>query len=439
MTIDGLLGLVAAAALILANGLFVLGEFALVTVDRARVEHLAAEGDRGAARVLAALRRLSFELSAAQLGITITSILLGFVAEPVLAHLLEPVLDVLPGLEVDAGTGVTVGAALGLATVVQMVVGELVPKSLAIVRPLRMAKLAVRPFGWFTAAFRPLIAVLNGAANLVVGLLRIQPREELLAARSLEELGLLIRASVEHGTLDPKALPLLARVISFGEKAASTALVPRGAVVALRSDESVAELVRRSAATGHSRFPVHEGDLDQVVGLVHVRDAARVPRALWDRTPVSDLAQPVTIVPESRGLASLLTDMTSQGRQLAAVVDEYGGTAGILTLEDILEELVGEIEDEYDRAVPVPVDGRGTPVVSGMLHADELREVVGFELPEGEYETLAGFLLDRWGRIPSVGDRLDHEGWQFEVVGMDGRRIDRVRITPPPRGREGGR
>lgn len=411
--------------------MFVLGEFAFITVDRARVEQLAGEGDRAAGRVLGALRRLSFELSSAQLGITIASIGLGFVAEPVISRVTGPALDAIPGVEVDPGAGVAVATALALATVTQMIVGELVPKNWAIARPLGAARLVVVPFGWFAAVFGPLIARLNGAANRLVRLFGIEPVEELASVRSLEELDLLIRSSVREGTLDPAAFPLLARAISFGDKTAGDALVPRTAVVALAREATLADLVQVALETGHSRFPVHEGDLDDVVGMVHVKDAFRVPRRRWGEARLSEILLDVPLVPESRDLAPLLVELTGSGLQLAAVIDEYGGTAGIITTEDILEEIVGHIEDEYDRDREVVPPGPGAHLVPGISRADEVEEQVGFRLPAGEFETLAGFLLSVLGRVPAPGDEVEHEGWRFTVLTLDGLRIDQVRVVPP--------
>jgi len=430
MTIGDLLGLVGVVALIAANALFVLGEFALVAVDRTRVERLAADGDRRAARVLASLRNLSFELSAAQLGITVTSIALGFVGEPVIARLL----DALPGVELEPNSAVSVALALSLATAVQMIFGELAPKTWAIARPLGTAKAVVAPFRWFAVVFGPLIGLLNGAANGVLRVFRVEPRHELEAVRSLDELELLIRSSAAEGTLDAAMLPILARGMSFTKKTASDALVPRTSVTALAEGSTVADLVHTSRETGHSRFPVCREGLDDVVGVVHVKDAARVSRAEWPRTSVAGLATEAPVVPESRDLASLFTEMRSAGQQIALVVDEYGGTAGILTIEDILEEIVGEIEDEYDVAALKPLSWGGVHVVAGMIHGEELRELTGFEMPEGDYDTVAGFVLSGLGLIPGEGDRLLHEGWTFEVAVMRGHRIDRVRITPPSDG-----
>ncbi len=309
--------MLAVLALILANALFVLGEFALVAVDRNRVEREAAEGDRLAGLVLRSLKRLSFELSGAQLGITITSIAVGFVGEPIIADLLAPLFRVLPGVEVEAGSGASVLIALGIATVVQMVFGELVPKSWAIARPLGTAKAVALPFGWFAVVFGSLIRVLNGAANLVVRAMGVEPREELSAVRSLDELDLLIRSSVQEGTLEPTTYPLISRALVFSGRTVSEALVPRVAVMTLPAGTTVADLVEASAETGHSRFPVHEGDIDELTGIVHVKDAARVPRSEWPHTPIDDLLTDALVVPGSRELGSLFTEMRSTRQHLA--------------------------------------------------------------------------------------------------------------------------
>lgn len=410
---------------------FVLGEFSLVTVDRHSLEQLTQAGDRRARRALASLRSLSSQLSAAQLGITITSLVLGFVAEPTIARAIHPLVRALPFVPEGSSLGVSVGVALAVATLVQMIVGELVPKNWAIARPVGTALAVSGLLRAFARLFRPLISVLNGAANGTVRLLGMEPREELTSVRTLEELDLLIRASTDEGALGREESSLLARSIGFAHKTAADALVPRVDVVALSERAPLAELVDRSRETGRSRFPIYREDLDDIVGVVHVKDVFRVADAERGLATVRMIAHPTIVVPEAGDLGSLLTEMRASGRQLAVVVDEYGGTAGIVTLEDILEEIVGEIEDEYDSAVSSLATDAS--VVSGMLHDDELRELTGFSMPEGDYDTLAGFLLDRLARIPSVGEHIEDAGWRFEIVEMDAHRIASVRVTPPER------
>jgi CBS domain containing-hemolysin-like protein len=323
-----------------------------------------------------------------------------------------------------------------------MVVGELVPKSIAIARPRATAYLLAGPMLVITRVQGPVIALLNGAANWTVRRLGIEPQEELTSVRSLEELELLIRASGEQGTLDPEALTLLTRSIRFGDKDAADALVPRLSVVTLSIDDAVATLAATALRTGHSRFPVVGADLDDVRGVVHVKDVYRVPYEERERCRVEQLMAPAFAVPETRDLVGLLAELRRRGSHLAVVVDEHGGTAGIITLEDVLEEIVGEIDDEHDRPDRrlTRVQRPGEWLLAGTLHPDEVFDACGFVVPDGDYETLAGFVLARLGRIPEPGDGFDHHGWRVEATELDGRRVATVRLRrTEDRGRRGAR
>ena len=424
------LGLLAVLLLILATAFFVASEFAFVAVDRSRIEHLAGQGSRRARVTLSILQRLSFNLSGAQLGITVVSLVLGFVAEPTVATLIEPLLEPLVG----AGSkGASVALALALATVFQMVVGELIPKNVVIARPTPSALRLAGPFRLYAAVFGSVISLSERAANWAVRRLGVEPREELSSVRSLPELELLFRSSGAEGTLEPRAVDLLTRSIRFGEKTAADALVPRMSLEALEIDATLADLVARSLDTGHSRFVVYGTDLDDVRGVVHAKSVFEVAPDERDATAVRAVMTEAFVVPESRPLTSLLVELREAGSHLAVVVDEYGGTAGIVTMEDLIEEIVGEIDDEYDpeppeRSVEQP---SGAFVLTGTLHPDEVYEACGFLVPDGEYETLAGFVLDRLGHLPVAGEWVTHAGWELEVVELDRRRIDRVRLTPP--------
>jgi CBS domain containing-hemolysin-like protein len=405
----------------------------LVAVDRDKVDAEARLGRSSAQIAAGLLRRLSFHLSGAQLGITVSSLLLGFIAEPTVARVLEAPLEPLVGE--DAVHGVAIAVALALVTIVQMVAGELIPKNLSIARPLPSVLALARPIQVVDTAIAPLIVFFNRAANWTVRRLGIEPQEELQAVRSLEELELLFRSSGAEGALDPLSLTLLTRSIRFGDKTAADALVPRVAVDSLGRDEPVDALLRKASETGHSRFPVTGRDIDDVVGVVHVKDVLSLPPHDRRGTPVAEIMQDPVVVPESRDLESIFADMRSLGRQLVTVVDEYGGTAGILTLEDVVEEIVGDIEDEYDPVTESPAFtapvAPGTHLLEGTLHPDEVLERSGFGIPEGDYETLAGFVLFLLGHIPDVGERVEHEGWDLEVVDLDGLRIARILLTEP--------
>jgi CBS domain containing-hemolysin-like protein len=419
----------AVVILILANAFFVAAEFAIVAVDRSQVERKAQEGERAARRILGSLRNLSFELSGAQLGITATSLVLGAIAEPTVAQLIQPALTAIPFLSAASVPAIALIIAIILATAFQMVFGELVPKNLAIARPYRSATWFGIPMQMVNRLWRPLILFLNNSANWTVRRLGIEPREELAGVRSMEELELMIRSSGEEGRLDDEEMDLLTRAITFTEKVAADAMVPRVSIVGLSRHDSIAELRRTSAATGHSRFPVFDQDLDDIVGVVHVKDSITVPESRTHVTPVGEIAQPVLQVPESSTLEYLLSELQRAGRGMAVVVDEYGGTAGVVTVEDLLEEIFGQIEDEYD---PRPVTDSGVEeidTISGLLHRHEVDDQIGFEWAEGRYETLGGFLVSRLGRFPEVGEIIRVGDFAFEVTSMDGRRVDQVRVT----------
>ena len=424
--------LVVILLLILANGFFVAAEFALVAVDRMKVERDAAAGSRRARIAQGLLRRLSFNLSGAQLGITVTSLLIGLLTEPAVATLLRPALEPLVG---EAAVHVvSLAVAIAIATIVQMIVGELVPKGLAVARPQRMTYILAPFVRVYGVMFGPVIGLLERAANRTVRLLGVEPTEELSHVRTLRELQVMVSASSAQGAIPEAATRLLDRSIRFEGKTAEDVLVPRTAVRALQQDATVADFVALAVDSGHSRFPVYGADLDDVIGTVHVRSVHGVPRERRATTPIRPFVRPVLAVPESRELGDVLIDLRREDTHLAVVVDEYGGTAGIITLEDVLEEIVGDIGDEHDprRAVPAAVVVAGEWTLPGLLNRDEVVERCGLLVPEGEYETLGGFVLDRLGRIPVVGDRFTSDGWTLEVVAMDRRRVALVRVLAAP-------
>ena len=414
-----------------ANAAFVAAEFALVAVDRTRVDERARQGSAAAARVQALLDRLSYHLSGAQLGITVTSLMLGFLAEPAVAAAIEPGLEALFG---EVPRGVSIALALAIATVVQMVFGELVPKSLATSRPLESSFALARPTAIYGAVARPVVGGLDNLAAKITRRLGVEPAHELEGTPDRDELEHLIRSSGEEGMLDEGEVDLLTRSIRLADKSADDAMIPRVRVAAIHDEATVAELVELAVMTGHSRFPVMADGLDDLVGVVHVKAVHGVPIDARANTRVVELMAPVVAVPEARDLDELLVELRGGGQQLAVVIDEHGGTAGIITLEDILEELVGEIDDEHDEITTslTRVEAMGSTVVPASLHPDEVRDLTDFEMPEGEYETLAGLVLDRLGEIPTPGDRCTVDGWRLEVVAMERLRIASVRVVAPP-------
>lgn len=409
-------------ALILINGFFVAGEFALVAVNRNRVETLARDGDARAIRVLGRLRDLSFELSGAQLGITISSLILGAVAEPTVARIIAPLLE-LVGIASEA---IALGTALVLATVFQMVLGELFPKNVAIARPYPTAVRVGLPMGVVNRLLRPLILFFNRSANWTVRKLGIEPRDELVGLRSMQELEMIVRASGAEGDRAALETSLLTRAIIFGEKDAADAMVPRVAVEGVAADLTVSDLRQRSVDTGHSRFPVFEGELDTILGIAHVKDTFAIPASERDTTSVRDIMVPAEVVPEAMHLDSLLVELQSAGRTMAVVVDEYGGTAGIITIEDIVEEILGEIADEHDTTT----EGHGGSWLTGSLHRHEVEELTGFEWPAGGYETLSGFVTAQLDRFPRPGDIVVSGSHRIEIVSVDEHVANRLIIRP---------
>ena len=424
-------GLFALIALTAGTFVFVAAEFALTTVERSTVDaHVQQVGDRRARHVQHARNTLSFQLSGAQVGITITTLLTGYVAQPAIVELIHPGVQAV-GLPPSAVGPMSLGIGLALATALSMVFGELVAQNLAISRPLQTARQVAGVVNAFSLTFRWLISALNGTANWIVRRLGIEPAEDLRSARSPQELGSLVRSSAQHGTLDEGTATLLDRSLRFGERTAEELMTPRVRVEALRADAPVLALVDTARRTGFSRFPVYGSDLDDVRGVVHVKQAFAVPAGNRATTRVGTLASPVPTVPSSLDGDALLDRLRGKGLQVAIVVDEYGGTAGIVTLEDLVEEIVGDVRDEHDRLEVSrvrPVDDRNW-IISGLLRADEVADAVGFVMPEGDYETVAGLVLERLGRIPTVGDEIELPGWRLTVMRMDRRRVAELRLT----------
>ncbi len=437
--ITELLLLAAALLLILACGVFVAAEFAFVTVDRTDVERAAAEGSRRAEGVRSALGELSTQLSGAQVGITLTNLAIGLLAEPAIAELVRPGLEAI-GMPEASVTPVAVTVGLVLATVLTMIYGELVPKNLAIAAPMATAFATQRFMRTFTAVNRVPIRVLNDSANALVRRLGIEPAEELRSARSSTELASLIQRSADEGALDHETAELMERSVHFGTRTAAEIMTPRVRTRTLHQGDRAEVVIELARSTGLSRFPVLD-DEEVVVGTVHIKHAVALPPHERPTTRVKHLMAKPIVVPDSLRLDPLLALLREDGFQLAVVLDEYGGFAGIVTLEDVVEEIVGDIADEHDRmAARARLRRDGSWSVSGMLRPDEVASITGFELPESEdYDTVAGLVLQLLGRIPAVGERVEvavpDRGDADEarerlvtltVEYMDGLRIDRL-------------
>ncbi|NYG06058.1 CBS domain containing-hemolysin-like protein [Phycicoccus badiiscoriae] len=427
--------------LTIGTALFVATEFSLVALDRPTVQKAVDAGDSRAEPVLRSLRRLSTQLSAAQVGITLTTLVLGFLATPSLGALLHTPLRAV-GLSGSTLDSVAAGLALVIATLFSMVFGELLPQFLGISAPLATAKVVAMPVRGFAVVARPLIFVLNGSANLFLRALGITPREELSGARTPQELASLVRRSAQAGTLDEGTARLVTKSLDFGEQTAADVMSPRARASSIERTATAEDVVQLARRTGHSRFPVTGEDWDDIDGVVHVKRAIAVPHERRADVPVSALMVPPLLVPETIRLDPLLLMLREHGLQLAIVVDEYGGTAGIVTLEDVVEEIVGEVSDEHD---VFRTTGReftdGSWTVPGLWRPDEVRERLGAVVPDGPaYETTGGYVMAALGRIPTVGDTVTIPGWEITVLAMDGMRADRLRFVPletAERGTEG--
>ncbi len=415
--------------LTIGTGLFVASEFALVNLDRSDLE---ARRDRGESRLgltIAALKITSTHLSSAQLGITITTLLTGYTMEPAISSLLAGPLEAI-GVPESLVRPVGATTAIIVATLLSMIIGELVPKNFALALPRQTAVL-VMPFQTaFTTVFAPAIRLLNGSANALLRLMGVEPKEELSGARSAEELSSLVRRSASAGMLEKDTATLLSRTLSFSRLSAADVMTPRPRVASVSRDDTAATVIELASQTGYSRFPVHEENLDDVVGLVHVKQAVAVPRERRADVPVSALQSDGLRVPETMRLDALLGELRGRGYQMAVVVDEYGGTAGVATLEDLVEEIVGEVSDEHDRSRAGIVRRADSITFPGLLRPDELLERAGIRVPdEGPYETVGGYVMSELGRLPAVGDEIETEDGTLRVVRLEGRRIDRLRYV----------
>jgi CBS domain containing-hemolysin-like protein len=401
-----LLGVLAVVALTVLTGYFVAQEFGYMAVDRSRLQARASAGDAAARRALGITRRTSFMLSGAQLGITVTGLLAGYVAEPMIG---DGVAGLLGGTGVPAGIGVAVGAlvALVVVTVVQMVFGELFPKNLAIARPEPVARALAFSTSIYLAAFGWLIRLFDAASNVLLKVLRIEPVHDVEHAATPRDLEAIIDESRDSGDLDGDLSTLLGRVLDFTDRTARSAMIPRPRVTSVRADAPISELVE-AMASGHSRLPVIGENPDDVVGVICLRDLLALEgRADLATLRVIDVARTPVLVPASLPLPTVLDRLRAADDEFAVVVDEYGGLAGVVTVEDIAEELVGEITDEHD---PAGTDGLaagdGEWTVPGTLSVEEVERLLDADLPEGGYQTIGGLVIDELQRLPDPGDGI---------------------------------
>jgi CBS domain containing-hemolysin-like protein len=444
-----LFSLVGFVVLTFGTAIFVAAEFSLTALERSTVDANARTGGRRDRLVQRAHRTLSLQLSGAQIGISITTLITGYLAEPLIARSLRPLMTAIsvPGHWVD---GTALVLALLIATSVSMVFGELVAQYLAVARPLQTARAVAGPQLLFSTLATPLIHLTNGAANWILRRLGVEPAEELRSARSPQELGLLVRNSARKGSLDPLTAMYVDRSLQFGARTAEELMTPRTEIETLEVDDTIDDLVAMARQTGYSRFPVTEGDLDETIGIVHVKQVFEVPHAEHAHTRLADVARSVSVVPSTLDGDSLMAQIRATGLQTALVADEYGGIAGMVTVEDLIEEIVGDIRDEHDEPTPDVVRDGSVWHVSGLLRIDEVADATGFRGHEGEYETIGGLVMHELGHIPETGESVELKAfepdgslddpvrWRATVAKMDGRRIDQLDLIELGR-RDGGR
>lgn len=422
-------GIGIAVLLLALNGFFVAAEFALLAARRSRIEQLAADGDRRARSALAGLREITLMLAGAQLGITMCSLGLGAVAEPAVAGIIDGILG--EAFSLSDTTRHVIAFSIGLSIVVflHMVVAEMAPKSWAIAHPEKSALLLARPFRLFVSTLRPLIRLLNGMANIVVKAVGVEPQDERAMAHSPSDLLLLIEESAGHGGIAAEEQELFARSLELSGLTAADAMTVRRDIVAVGAEATAAAVASEAHRTGRTRVVVHEGDLDHVRGFVHVKDVLRLANGTWATTVAGSISRPIMVTPEHHGLEDLLLEMRTRRQHIALVVDEHGMVMGLVTLEDVIEELIGDFDDESDRrlgdAKALPDGGWEIP---GTMRGDLFEECTGVALPEGDWQTVAGYVIDALDEIPAEGELVHTELGEFEVVAMDGYAIETMHV-----------
>jgi len=419
--------------LTLGTGVFVASEFSMINLERTELEARSDRGEKGLAPSIKALKRTSTHLSSAQLGITLTTMLTGFLAEPSLSKLLEsPLRDLGLGEKAISATALTI--SLILATIFSTLVGELIPKKLALTIPLKVNKAVVRFQLAFSWVFGWLVWLMNTTGNKIVRLMGIEPKEELSSSRTAEELSSMVQRSASLGAMEQRHADLITKTLALSQLVAADVMTPRTKLESIDSSATVQDVIKLSDQTGFSRFPVFDGSNDDIAGIVHVKAAASVPREKRAMVPVTALMVEPYRVPETISLEKLMGQLRQHGLQIAVVVDEYGGTAGVVTLEDLVEELVGELGDEHDKAkIDIRSSKDKSVTFPGMFRPDELEEKLAITVPEdGDYETVGGFLMAKLGKVAQVGDEVRIEAGVLKVERMDGRRVDRIRFIPDP-------
>ena len=427
-----LLQLLAVVLLVGANGFFVAAEFSLVSVRRTRIAELVASGNASAAAVQKAISNPDRVIAATQLGITLASLGLGWIGEPALSHWLYPVVRLFPGdIQSEVSHSIAAGVSFAIITFLHVVVGELAPKSIALQDPERTALVVARPTLWTEWIFKPIIILLNGTGNALLKLMGVKPASGHELVHSVAELKMLVTASAEGGVVEEDESEMLHAIFDFGELLVRQVMIPRTEIIAVEADMMLDEITRLVTENSYTKLPVYEGDLDQILGILHVKDLLRlITRPDEQHGTARSLARGTLFVPETLSVNQLLHQFRDNRQHIAIVMDEYGGTAGLVTLEDLLEEIVGEVRDPFENEAPdIQTLPDGTILIDGLMLIEDVNHALGLNLIDPHYDTIAGYVMGKLGRIPKTGDTIEAGGVRVKVEAMDGLRVARLQLT----------
>ena len=431
LTLD-LLGLVAVVILVLLNGFFVAAEFSLVSVRQTRITELVESGNARAETVQKALKNPDRVIAATQLGITLASLGLGWIGEPALSHLIEPLLDLFPAeLRPGLSHSLSSGLAFAIITFLHVVVGELAPKSIALQDPENTSMVVAAPTLWSERLFKPFIWALNGTGNALLRVVGVEPASGHELVHSVEELKMLVTASTKEGVVAEQESELLHAIFDFGDLLVRQVMIPRTEIIAVEADLPLNEILPLITESTYTKIPVYDDDLDNLLGIVHVKDLLRMMQEQdWQSSTVRSLVREALYVPETLLVSALLRELRDNRQHIAIILDEFGGTAGLVTLEDLMEEIVGEVSDPFDKFTPeIEALEDGSYMIDGMCLMEDVNHALDLDLHDPAYDTIAGYTLGKLGRIPKVKDKIDSEEVTIEVEAMDGLRIDRLRLT----------
>ncbi len=431
LTLD-LIGLVVVLFLVLLNGFFVAAEFSLVSVRKTRIAELVAQGNANAKTVQKALENPDRVIAATQLGITLASLSLGWIGEPALSHLIEPVIELFPlDLRPGLSNSLSAGLAFAVITFLHVVVGELAPKSIALQNPDKTSLVVARPTLWSERLFKPFIWALNGTGNALLRLVGMEPASGHQLVHSVEELKMLVTESAEGGAVARQESELLHAIFDFGDLLVRQVMIPRTEIIAVEADMPLAEIMPLITESTYTKFPVYDDNLDNILGIFHVKDLLRtMQEADWQKSSVRSLVREAMYVPETLPISTLLRRFRDDHQHIAIILDEFGGTGGLVTLEDLLEEIVGEVSDPFDKFTPEIVTlADGSILIDGLALIEDVNKSLDLDLNDPAYDTIAGYTLGKMGRIPKVNDSVEFDKVLIQVEAMDGMRIDRLKLT----------